>query len=182
MGKYTRKGETEGPFSGKAGEAGQSENFTSGRGRKAGERAVGRAAHPEVHGEGRALGVSGREGLARILLTGLTAYGYHGCTAEERERGQVFRVDLELEYDASAAVRKDDLSLAVDYDRLAMGIRDIVCGEPFRLIESLAAEIGRYVMAQTPAAWARVRVHKPEAPLGCEVDDVAVEMVFRRQG
>jgi dihydroneopterin aldolase len=118
--------------------------------------------------------------MARILMTGLKAYGYHGCTAQEREKGQVFRVDVELEYDASAAVREDDLSLAVDYDRLAEGIRDIVSGKPFRLIESLAAEIGRYIMADTPATRVLVRVHKPEAPLSCEVGDVAAEMVFRR--
>lgn len=126
--------------------------------------------------------VDKREDMARILITGLEAYGYHGCTPREREEGQVFLVDVELEYDASAAVRDDDLSLAVDYDRLAQGIRDIVAGEPFRLIESLAAEIGRYVMAGTAATRVLVRVHKPEAPLGCEVRDVAVEMAFRRGG
>jgi len=120
------------------------------------------------------------EGLARILITGLKAYGYHGCTPREREEGQVFVVDLELDYQASEAVREDELYLAVDYDRLAEGIRDIVCGQPFRLIESLAAEIGKYVMAGTPAIRALVRVHKPEAPMSCEVEDVAVEMVFRR--
>ncbi|MGQ9704889.1 MAG: dihydroneopterin aldolase [Actinomycetota bacterium] len=126
--------------------------------------------------------VDEREGMVRILITGLKAYGYHGCTPREREEGQVFLVDVELEYEASAAVRDDELSLAVDYDRVAQGIRDIVAGEPFRLIESLAAEIGRYVMAGTAATQVLVRVHKPEAPLGCEVRDVAVEMAFRRGG
>ncbi len=117
---------------------------------------------------------------ARILITGLKAYGYHGCTPQERERGQEFLVDVELDYDASAATEEDDLDRAVDYDRLAVGIRDIVSGEPFRLIETLAAEIGKYIMSRTPAERALVRVHKPHAPLSCEVADVAVEMVFRR--
>lgn len=126
------------------------------------------------------LGVSQGDGVARILITGLRTYGYHGCLPEERERGQVFVVDVELDYEASEAVREDDLSRAVDYARLAEGIRDVVSGEPFRLIESLAAEIGRYVMEATRARRALVRVHKPEAPMACEVEDVAVEMVFRR--
>lgn len=120
------------------------------------------------------------DGMARILITGLRAYGYHGCMPEEREEGQVFMVDVELDYEASQAAREDDLSRAVDYSRLAEGIRDIISGEPFRLIESLAAEVGRYVMESTPARRALVRVHKPEAPISCEVGDVAVEMVFRR--
>lgn len=121
------------------------------------------------------------EGAARIRLSGLKAFGYHGCTPEEREKGQVFLVDVELEYDATAAVEEDDLSRALDYDRLAEDIRAVVSGKPFRLIESLAAEIGRRVLSGTTATRTLVRVHKPEAPLSCEVEDVAVEMFFSRK-
>lgn len=121
-----------------------------------------------------------RSNMARILITGLKAYGYHGCTRREKEEGQVFLVDVELEYDAAAAVQEDDLSRAVDYDRLASEIHSLVTGNRFQLIETLAARIGGHIMESTPVVTALVRVHKPKAPMGCEVEDVAVEMTFQR--
>ncbi len=116
----------------------------------------------------------------KIIITGLRAFGYHGCTPEERERGQHFLVDLELEYDVEDAVREDELSLAVDYDRLAAEVHGIVSGERYHLIETLAARIGEHVMENTPALCARVKVRKPEAPMSCAVEEVAVDVRFRR--
>jgi len=116
----------------------------------------------------------------KIVIKGLRAFGCHGCTQQERERGQVFLVDIELEYDATAAVREDELSRAVDYDRLAGEVNGIVTGERCQLIETLAARIGEHIMENTPATCALVRVRKPQAPMSCEVGEVAVEMGFRR--
>ena len=117
---------------------------------------------------------------AKVVVSGLRAFAYHGCTPQEREQGQVFLVDIELEYDAGAAVREDELSRAVDYDVLAGEVHAIVTGERHDLIETLAARIGEHVMRSTPALSVLVRVRKPQAPMRCEVGEVAVEMSFRR--
>lgn len=117
---------------------------------------------------------------AKVVVSGLRAFAYHGCTPRERERGQIFLVDIELEYDADAAVRGDDLSRAVDYDALAGDVHAIVTGERHDLIETLAARIGEHIMEKTSAISALVRVRKPEAPMRCEVGEVAVEMSFGR--
>lgn len=119
---------------------------------------------------------------ARIVITGLEVFAFHGCTPREKEEGQRFLIDLELEYDASRAVETDDLAQAVDYDRLAREVHDLAAGERHDLIETLAARIGEHVMRRTPATRALVRVHKPEAPMGREVEDVAVEMTFEGRG
>jgi dihydroneopterin aldolase len=117
---------------------------------------------------------------AKVVVSGLRAFAYHGCMPQEREQGQVFLVDIELEYDADAAVREDELSRAVDYDVLAGEVHAIVTGERHDLIETLAARIGEHVMRSTPALSVLVRVRKPQAPMRCEVGEVAVEMSFRR--
>ncbi len=118
----------------------------------------------------------------KIVISGLEVFAYHGCTPEERERGQRFLLDLEVEYDAREAVNADDLSRAVDYDRLAAEVHDLAARERYDLIETLAAEIGAHVMRTTPARSAMVRVRKPEAPLSREVDWVGVEMGFTGDG
>lgn len=120
--------------------------------------------------------------VGKIVVNGLRAFAYHGCTPQERERGQVFLVDIELEYDATDAVREDELARAVDYDKLAEEVHGIVTGNRYQLIETLAARIGEHIMENTPAVTTLVRVRKPEAPMSCEVGEVAVEMTFRSDG
>ncbi len=120
------------------------------------------------------------ERRARITVSGLEVFAYHGCTPEERERGQRFLIDLEVDYDAGRAVGSDDLGEAVDYDRLAAEVHDLASRERHDLIETLAARIGDHVMGATPALRAVVRVRKPEAPMSRKVDWVGVEMVFAR--
>ncbi len=118
----------------------------------------------------------------KVVITGIEAFAYHGCLPEEREKGQDFLVDVELEYDAAAAVRGDDLEAAIDYDRLAAEVHDLVTRRRFNLIETLAASIGEHVMSASPASRVRVRVHKPQAPTSCRVRGVAVEVVRERDG
>ncbi len=122
------------------------------------------------------------EARAKVIVNGIEAFAYHGCMPEERERGQPFLVDVELEYDAAAAVRGDDLAEAVDYDRLAVEVRDVATRQRFNLIETLAASIAEHVMSVTPASRALVRVWKPQAPMSCAVSGVAVEVLRERDG
>jgi dihydroneopterin aldolase len=117
-----------------------------------------------------------------VVISGLEVFAYHGCTPEEKETGQDFVIDIELEYDAAQAVDKDDLAEAVDYDALASGVCELARRERCDLIETLADRIGGYVMRTTSASHLLVRVHKPQAPLEREVAEVAVEMAFERDG
>ena len=118
--------------------------------------------------------------VAKIVVTGLEVFAYHGCTAREKEEGQVFSIDMELQYDATRAVSDDDLEAAIDYDRLASRAYDIATRERYELIETLAARIGEHIMRTTPASSLLVRVHKPQAPMQREVEEVAVEVAFER--
>jgi dihydroneopterin aldolase len=119
---------------------------------------------------------------ARIIVSGLEVFAYHGCTSQEKERGQRFVIDIELVYDASAAVADDDLRKAVDYDQLTAEVYDLATRERHDLIETLASRIGEHIIATTNALSVLVRVSKPEAPMRHEVEGVAVEMVFGADG
>ena len=64
--------------------------------------------------------------MDRIRLHNMVFYAYHGVYGAERELGQRFEVDVELETDLQAAGRADDIDLAVDYQNVYTLVRDIV--------------------------------------------------------
>lgn len=112
-----------------------------------------------------------------IVITGLSAIGRHGVFAHERRDGQRFVVDLILQVDLAEAARTDALEATVDYGAVADVVVAVLTGPPFDLIEAVAEEIASRVLAD----WAIVHsvdvtVHKPDAPLGHEVEDVAVRI------
>lgn len=114
----------------------------------------------------------------RIVLRGLRAHGRHGVLAAERETGQSFGLDLELEVDTRPAAASDDLADTVDYSSVATAALGVVTGDPVDLVETLADRVARTVLADRRVRAVTVSVHKPQAPLGVPFDDVVV--VIRR--
>jgi dihydroneopterin aldolase/2-amino-4-hydroxy-6-hydroxymethyldihydropteridine diphosphokinase len=51
---------------------------------------------------------------------------------------------------------------------------EVATSTRFDLIERLAAHVADTLLARLPLERATITVHKPEAPLGLEFDDVAV--------
>ena len=110
-----------------------------------------------------------------IELTGMEFYGYHGCLEEEREKGQSFFVDLVMRLDLSEAGRTDDLEKTVNYAAVFACVREIVEGEPKRIIEAVAEAVAEQLLRDFPLlSGLRVTVHKPSAPIAGKFRDVAV--------
>ena len=86
----------------------------------------------------------------KIILRGVEAHGYHGFYDFERESGQPFIVDAELELDLSSAATKDDLEQSVDYNDLAILIHNEIIGPSVKLIESLAERIAGKILKAYP--------------------------------
>ena len=115
-----------------------------------------------------------------ITLRGLRVRGYHGVLPEERRDGQLFVVDAVLHVDTSAAARTDDLGDTVDYADLAHRLVAIVGGEPVNLIETLADRLASCCLDNALVHRVEITVHKPDAPVGWDVDDVVVTVVRER--
>ena len=110
----------------------------------------------------------------RVRLSGLQVYGHHGVFEHERQIGQAFVVDAELEMSTAAAAASDDLSDTVDYGDLANRLAAVISGEPVNLIETLAARLVAECLTDERVAAATVTVHKPQAPIPLTFADVAV--------
>ena len=89
----------------------------------------------------------------RITLEGMVFYGYHGVNPEERELGQRFVVDLELEKDLSAAGLSDDLTQTVNYASAYKLAREVVEGQPCNLIETVAERLAT-ALTRSARKWA----------------------------
>jgi dihydroneopterin aldolase len=116
----------------------------------------------------------------RILLTGLTVRGRHGVFDFERQDGQDFVVDVELELDLTAAAASDELVDTVHYGELAGALAAVIAGEPVNLLETLADRLADACLADHRVSAATVTVHKPQAPIPLSFADVAV--TIRRTG
>jgi dihydroneopterin aldolase len=109
-----------------------------------------------------------------LTITGIECHGYHGVFDHERRNGQTFVIDLTLGLDTRPAAASDDLRDTVDYGNLVGRVRAAVESEPVELIETLARRIADVVLSADRVEWARVTVHKPEAPIKATFADVAL--------
>lgn len=118
----------------------------------------------------------------RILLEGMIFWGYHGTLAAERELGQQFVVDLELQCDLRAAGQTDDLRTTVDYSEVYQQTRTIVEGAPLQLTEAVAERVATAVLDRHLLVQAvRVKVRKPHVRLGNTVLHGSAIEIYRRR-
>ncbi len=114
--------------------------------------------------------------MDRMTVSGIRAWGHHGVLPHERELGQEFLVDLDVEVDLATAAASDDLADTVDYGRLAQQAHDVVTGEPVQLIEALATRIAEVVLRHHRVTRVTVTVRKPSAPVTVPLSAVAVSI------
>ena len=111
-----------------------------------------------------------------ITVTGLRLRGFHGVFDHEKRDGQEFIVDLSIELGLSLAGSSDDLQNTLDYSVIVDEVAQRVTGESVDLIETLAHDIAQLVLAHPQPTAVTVTVHKPQAPVGHPIEDIAVSI------
>ena len=117
-----------------------------------------------------------------LAVTGIECYGHHGVFKFEKREGQVFVVDLVLGVDTTSAAASDDLHDTVDYGSLVTSVKAAVEKDPVDLIETLAQRIAAVCLLDDRVEWARVTVHKPDAPIDATFSDVALTITRKGEG
>ncbi|MCK5245361.1 dihydroneopterin aldolase, partial [Candidatus Bipolaricaulota bacterium] len=74
----------------------------------------------------------------RLLINDIRVCGPHGVYEEERESGNDFSIDVELEGDFTKAIETDRIEDSVDIDQVVALVRDVSRQNQFHLIESFA--------------------------------------------
>jgi 7,8-dihydroneopterin aldolase/epimerase/oxygenase len=110
----------------------------------------------------------------KVELQGIRVHGYHGVLAAERERGQTFLFDVELE--VGVAGTSDRIDDAVDYRDVVACVREVSDARAYHLLEALATAVVDELVARFPVEEARVRVRKPDVVLDPPVEYAAVSV------
>lgn len=105
--------------------------------------------------------------MITVHVHDLRVFGNHGVHAEEREKGQDFVFDVELDVGERGA--SDDFTEAVDYVEVARLVHEISGGRQFTLLEALATAVADELESRFAAARIVVRVRKPDVkPAGLD--------------
>ena len=116
----------------------------------------------------------------KILLEGVIVYGFHGVHKAERDLGQRFIVDLEVEHDLETSGRSDDIKDTLSYSEVFSLVRSVIKGSSKNLLESLAESIAeRIFQASGEVTAVKVRVKKPDAPIKDSVISYAGVEIYR---
>lgn len=105
--------------------------------------------------------------MTTVSLHGLRVFGHHGVHQEEREAGQDFLFDIDLEVgDRGSSDRLED---AVDYVSVARAVREVSAARTYALIEALAIALADELRERFEVERATVRITKPAVmPAGLE--------------
>jgi dihydroneopterin aldolase len=99
-----------------------------------------------------------------VELRGLRVFGRHGVHAEEREHGQDFLFDIDLEVGERGA--SDRFEDAVDYSAVARTVQELSEAHAYDLLEGLASAIADELLRRFAVRRVVVRVTKPSARPG----------------
>jgi dihydroneopterin aldolase len=118
--------------------------------------------------------------MDRLFLSGIEFFAHGGVLDAEREVGQHYRADVELEIDLTAAVRTDSLEHTADLAELHRIVLETAQERPFILLESLTGRIADNLIQRLPVDAVTVRVQKLRPPLpGVAAEGV---QITRRRG
>ena len=100
----------------------------------------------------------------KVELHGIELRGHHGLLEEERQAGQRFVYDVELEVGERGA--SDRLEEAVDYSAVARTVQEVSDASTYALLEALAGAVADELLRRFGAERAVVRVAKPDVRPG----------------
>ena len=105
--------------------------------------------------------------MITVEVRDLRVFGRHGVHEEERDRGQDFLFDVELEVGERGT--SDRLEDAVDYVAVAEAVREVSDAKQYALLEALASAVADDLEGRFAPTRVRVRVRKPEVrPAGLD--------------
>lgn len=116
-----------------------------------------------------------------IKLTNMVFYAHHGYYKAERELGQKFEVDIEVECDLKPAAQNDDLKSTIDYRKIYSIAKDTFENYKFKLLETIAEKIACQILESSVIFSVLIRVRKPHVPLKGFLDHIEIEIKRTRE-
>lgn len=115
-----------------------------------------------------------------IEIKGLKVFANHGVFESEKENGQEFLVDIKLFCDLCKPKATDELNDTINYAVVCDLAADFLKNTAFDLIEKAAYELSKELLTRyRNIDVVNIKLHKPNAPLEVEFEDVSVNITNR---
>ncbi len=112
-----------------------------------------------------------------IEINGLKVFANHGVFDSEKENGQEFKVDIKLFCDLCKPKATDELTDTINYAVVCDLAADFLKNTAYDLIEKAAYELSKELLLRyTNVDLVNIKLHKPNAPLEVEFDDISVNI------
>lgn len=119
--------------------------------------------------------------MAKVRIHNMMFYGFHGVYEYEREQGQKFYVDVEVETNDDKMAETDDIKDGVDPAAIYDIVKDVTENKRFQLLGSLSAHIGDKLLKKySHFKTVTTRIRKPSVPISGPIDYVEVETTRTR--
>ncbi|MDA8196808.1 MAG: dihydroneopterin aldolase [Actinomycetota bacterium] len=116
-----------------------------------------------------------------ISIQGLSCFGRHGVLRHEQIVAQEFLIDIDIDMDLGPAIEYDNVDASVDYSKACKIAVEVVEGNSFALIETLAHTIGATLTSEFDSIdRVRVKVRKVAPPMQFHVASVSVTIAVER--
>ncbi len=121
--------------------------------------------------------------LTRLSIINAEYYAYHGVKPEEKKLGGKYEVDLDMYYDSTTAIIKDDVQDAVNYEEALFCVSEVINGtENYNLVETICNEILNMLMDKFEHLLsATVRVRKLNVPVKRVIGYIEAEQTIERE-
>lgn len=117
----------------------------------------------------------------KLSIVGAQFFAYHGVKNEEQTLGGKYEIDLDLWYDATAAIINDDVNYALNYEEALNCIKEVINDDSYNLIETIANEILNLAHEKLDNLQkATVRVRKISVPIGHVVSYIQAEQTMSK--
>lgn len=116
--------------------------------------------------------------MDQVYITALKVETLIGVYEFEREAKQSLFLDISLDFDCAPAGKTDDLSLALDYDRLSKRVRQWSGEQTFELLESYAEQLCALLNAEFGVSNIALKINKPAAVEECAAVGIAISRQF----
>ena len=115
--------------------------------------------------------------MDKILIRGLNLFAYHGVNPEEKENGQNFIFDIDLNVDMAKACETDDVLNTVNYAKVVKTVKRVFLEEKYDLIEKCADVVAKAILKEHQSVVSvDLTLKKPEAPVNADFDYMGVSI------
>lgn len=101
--------------------------------------------------------------MDKIVVAGINIDCIVGVYGHERRKKQPLVIDLELYHDLTAASNSDNLEHGIDYEAITNKVCSYVSTSRFNLLETLAINIIKMLILDSPCTKVAVKIYKPQA-------------------